>query len=281
MRTEPSGRASHGVPVREALDSALVALRGARVASPRLDAEVLLAHALGITRTQLFLDADRPVTGPAAHAFRDAVRRRTVLREPVAYITGTKGFRRLDLDVDRRVLIPRPETEHLVEAALTLPQGARVVDVGTGSGAVALALKDERPDLEVHATDTSEDALHVAYANARRLNLDITFHHGDLLARIPEVDAVLSNPPYVEAGARLAPEITQHEPADALYAGADGLDVVRRLIPAAAAVNARFVALEVGEGQPPAVRALAPEGWATDVHADLAGIDRVVLLWRR
>lgn len=266
-------------PVREALDSALVALRAARVGSPQLDAEVLLAHALGVTRTQLFLEPDAPVTGDAIAVFRDAVRRRTVLREPVAYITGTKGFRRLELAVDRRVLIPRPETEHLVEAALGLPAGARVVDVGTGSGAVACALKDERPDLEVHATDLSEDALHVAYANAARLGLDITFHHGDLLARIPSVDAVLSNPPYVESGARLVPEITQHEPPGALFAGADGLDVIRRLIPAATSAGAGWIAMEVGEGQPPAVRALTPAGWASDVHPDLAGIDRVVVLW--
>lgn len=269
-----------GVPVREALDSALVALRAANVGSPRLDAEVLLAHALGVDRTQLFLEPDAPVDGPAVHAFRDAIRRRTVLREPVAYITGTKGFRRLDLHVDHRVLIPRPETEHLVEAALTLPHGARVVDVGTGSGAVALALKDERPDLDVHATDISEDALRVAYANAQRLGLPISFHHGDLLARIPSVDAVVSNPPYVESGARLAPEIAAHEPPGALFAGADGLDVVRRLIPAAVAAGAGWIAIEVGQGQPPAVRALAPDGWSTDVQADLAGIDRVVRLWR-
>lgn len=269
------------VPVAEALDSALVALRAARVDSPRLDAEILLAHALGVDRTYLFLNPDAPVTGPAVHSFRDAIRRRTVLREPVAYIVGTKGFRRLDLHVDARVLIPRPETEHLVEAALGLPTGAKVVDVGTGSGAVALALKDERPDLDVHATDVSEDALHVAYANAQRLGLDVTFHHGDLLARIPTVDAVISNPPYVEAGARLAPEITRHEPPGALYAGPDGLDVIQRLIPAAVdGAGARWIGLEVGAGQPPAVERLAPGGWETAVHPDLAGHDRVVVLWR-
>jgi release factor glutamine methyltransferase len=269
------------VAVRDALDSALVALRAAGVGEPRLDAEVLLAHALGVDRTQLFLDPDAPVEGPAVHAFREAVRRRTVLREPVAYITGTKGFRHLDLHVDRRVLIPRPETEHLVEAALDLPQGARVVDVGTGSGAVALALKDERPDLEVHATDISEDALHVAHGNARRLGLDITFHLGDLLARIPAVDAVVSNPPYVEDGAPLQPEIARHEPPGALFAGPDGLDVVRRLIPAATAAGARWIALEIGAGQAPAVRDLAPAGWAADAVADLAGIERIVRLWER
>ncbi len=268
------------VTVREALDSALVALRAAGVSSAQLDAEVMLAHALGVDRTALFLRPEAPVSGAAVPIFRDAVRRRSVLREPVAYITGTKGFRHLDLHVDRRVLIPRPETEHLVEAALGLPQGSRVVDVGTGSGAVALALKSERPDLDVHATDLSEDALHVAYANAQRLGLHVTFHHGDLLARAPGADAVLSNPPYVQDGAPLAPEITRHEPAAALYAGRDGLDVVRRLVPAAVGHGASFIALEIGQGQADDTRALAPSGWSSTVHADLAGIERVVVLCR-
>jgi release factor glutamine methyltransferase len=155
-----------GTPVREALDSAVIALTAAGVDTPRLDAEVLLAHALGIDRLTLLVDGEAPVQGRAVRAFQDAVRRRSVGREPVAYITGVKGFRHLDLHVDPRVLIPRPETETLVEAALGLARGARVVDVGTGSGAVALALKDERPDLVVTATDVSEDALVVARANA-------------------------------------------------------------------------------------------------------------------
>ncbi len=269
------------VTVREALDSALVALRGCGVDTPQLDAELLLAHVLGVDRTALFLEPDAPVTGPPVRAFRDVVRDRTVRRIPVAYITGVKGFRHLDLQVDPRVLIPRPETEHLVEAALTLPQGARVVDVGTGSGAVALALKSERPDLEVHATDLSEDALHVAYANAQRLGLDVTFHHGELLAGLGLVDAVVSNPPYIPVGTPLAPEITRHEPTVALYGGADGLAVIERLIPAAAAkAGARWIALEVGAGQAEAVQELAPKRWQTDTRPDLAGIDRIVLFWR-
>lgn len=270
-----------GVTVREALDSAVVALQGSGVDTPQLDSEVLLAHVLGVDRSVLFMEPQREIAGPAVHAFQDAVRRRWAEREPVAYITGTRGFRHIDLKVDHRVLIPRPETEHLVEAALDLPRGARVVDVGTGSGAVALALAHERPDLEIVATDISADALAVASANAERLGLDVTFVEGDLLAG-ERADAVVSNPPYVEDGAKLAAEIVRHEPALALYAGADGLDAIRRLVPAAAAAGAVWVALEVGDGQAPAVASLlaAARYEATRVTRDLAGIDRVVTGWR-
>jgi release factor glutamine methyltransferase len=232
-----------------------------------------------VGRAALVVERDRPVEGPAVQAFQAAVRRRAVGREPVAYITGVKGFRHLDLAVDSRVLIPRPETEHLVEAALALPAGARVADVGTGSGAVALALKDERPDLDVVGTDTSADALAVARANAARLRLDVAFLHGDLLAGAEDVDAVLSNPPYVEEGAALAPEITRHEPAAALYAGPDGLSVIRRLATAAGASPARLLALEVGAGQADAVAdVVRAAGFAAvAVVPDLAGIERIVV----
>src|ERR1700712_3594902 len=204
-----------GPGVREALDSALIALNGAKVDSPRLDAEGLLGHALGVARTALWLDPDREVTGEAARWFRDAIRRRTVERVPIAYLVGHKGFRHLDLEVDPRVLVPRPETEHLVEALLDLPQGARVHDVGTGSGAIALALKDERPDLRVSASDVSPDALAVARANAARLARGVAFSQGALLDGVDPIglDAIVSNPPYVEDGARatMAPEVVAHE----------------------------------------------------------------------
>jgi release factor glutamine methyltransferase len=269
--------ALRGVPVREALDSAVIALSAAGVDTPRLDAEVLLAHALGVDRARLVIERDRAVEGPAVRAFQDAVRRRSVEREPVAYITGVKGFRRLDIGVDRRVLIPRPETETLVEAALDLPRGARVVDVGTGSGAVALALKDERPDLEVLATDRSADALAVARANAARLGLDVAFVEGDLLAGL-DADAVISNPPYVEDGFPLQPEIARHEPPVALYAGPEGLTVIRRLVAQVAASRARFAAFEVGMGQAAEVAEVLRAAGFGDVatRRDLAGIERVV-----
>ena len=277
--------ALHAVTVAEALDSAVVAIGAARSPTPRLDAEVLLAWALGTSRTALFLDRDAPVTGPAVRRFQDAVRRRSSGREPVAYIVGTKGFRHLELAVDGRVLVPRPETEHLVEAALDLASaGASVVDVGTGSGAVALALKDERPDLRVLGTDRSVEALAVARANGERLGLDVSFAAGDLLdAAAPgqdPIDLVVANLPYVPDGDRaaLAPEIRHHEPAMALFGGDDGLDLVRRLIAQCQERTVAAVALEVGQGQPPAVGALLRASGYPDVavHADLAGIDRVV-----
>ncbi len=273
-----------GASVREALDSAVIAIAAAGSDTPRLDAEVLLAAAMGLDRTALFTDPARAVTGPAVRAFQDAVRRRSAGREPVAYIVGTRGFRHIELAVDARVLVPRSETELLVEIGVELaPQGARVADVGTGSGAIALALASERPDLHVVATDISAAALAVAHANAARLALGerVGFVHGDLLAGVGQVDVVLSNPPYVADGARaaLAPEITRHEPPGALFAGADGLDVIRRLVPAAAATGARLLAIELGEGQAPAVAELVRAAGFADVRArrDLAGIERVVV----
>jgi release factor glutamine methyltransferase len=271
-----------GVPVREALDSALIALRASGSGSPRLDAEVLLAHALGVDRTALWLDPDRLVSGVATRRFRDDVRRRSVERVPIAYLVGTRGFRHLDLQVDERVLVPRPETEHLVEAMLDLPRGARVHDVGTGSGAVALALKHERPDLVVSGSDISSDALEVARANAARLGLDVAFHHASLLDGVdPAVDAIVSNPPYVSEADRatLPPDVVRHEPHVALFAGAEGLAVIRPLIAAAAATRAGVLALELGQGQAPAVRALVSSAGFPEIEvvSDLAGIDRVVV----
>jgi release factor glutamine methyltransferase len=169
------------------------------------------------------------------------------------------------------VLVPRPETELLVEVGLTLPHGARVHDACTGSGAVALALKHERPDLTVSGSDASRGAVEVARANAQRLGLDVGFHVGDLLDGVGAVDAVLANPPYVEAGAQLPPELA-HEPPGALFAGPDGLDVIRRL---AAAPRPELLAVEIGAGQAAAVAALF--GGDIEILEDLAGIERVVV----
>lgn len=261
--------------VREALATSTAALRAAGCDSPRLDAEVLLASHLGTDRSELYARPDREVP----EGFSDWVRRRGA-REPVAYITGRRWFRRLELSVDPRVLIPRPETEHVVEAALELSAAARVVDVGTGSGAIALALKDERPDLAVTGTDVSEAALAVARANGERLGLEVAWARGDLLDAVEgPVDAVVSNPPYVRDADVLPRDVAEYEPALALRAGADGLDAYERLVPQIAARGARFCALEVGEGQAAAVAALlAGTGCGrTEAIPDLAGIDRVVV----
>ncbi len=242
--------------------------------TPRLDAELLLAEALGVRREQLVLDANEELGPEAFRAFEALVLRRQAC-EPVAYILGRKEFRRITLCVDRRVLIPRPETELLVEIGLTLPRGASVVDVGTGSGSVALALKDERPDLDVWGTEVDPGALAVARANADRLGIEVEFVQADLLEGVSRrFDAVLGNLPYVAEGSDLPPDIG-YEPDLALFGGPDGLDPVRRLLPAVAEVP--LVALEVGLAQ--AAASLLQEAGFRSVERlrDLAGHERVVV----
>jgi release factor glutamine methyltransferase len=277
------GPRARGTSARDALDGAVTAIAAGGCESPRLDGELLLAHALGVSRERLFTDTDLTVAGTAVRVLQDFVRRRSVQREPVAYILGRRHFRRLELAVDPRALIPRPETELLVELALGLTRAARVLDVGTGSGAVALALKHERPDLRVAGSDLSDCALELARSNAERLRLDVRWLAADLLEGVPdEFDAVLSNPPYVPDGERatLAPEIVRHEPPSALFAGADGLDAIRPLVEQAGARGAvRLLAVEVGAGQASAVGKLMQAAGFTAVRSvrDLAGIERVVV----
>jgi release factor glutamine methyltransferase len=267
--------------IREALVGATGVLGQAGCDSPRLDAELLLAEALRVGRAQLVLDAASPLDRVAAERFAALVRRR-VAREPVAYILGRKEFRYITLSVDPRVLIPRPETELLVEVGLTLPAGASVVDVGTGSGAVALALKHERPDLVVTGTDASEDALAVARDNAERLRLDVTFLRANLLDGVPgPFDAVLANLPYVPEDAELAPEITGHEPTAALYAGADGLDAIRMLVGMLGGVAVAAVEIGGEKQADPVASLLRNAGFESlEVLRDLAGHERVLVARR-
>jgi release factor glutamine methyltransferase len=282
--------ALRGATVADALDGGVTAIAAAGCDTPRLDAEVLLAWAIGVDRTALVMHPERELEPAAARAFRDAVSRRSVRREPVAYITGRRAFRHIELAVDPRVLIPRPETETLVEAALgALAAGASVLDVGTGSGAVALALKHERPDLRIAGSDASAEALAVAHLNGARLGLEVDWINADLLEdaqlRSRRLDVIVSNPPYVSEGERpgLAPEIVAHEPAGALFAGPDGLAVIGPLIAQAAARDdVALIALEVGHDQAAAVVALAREAGfpATEIHRDLAGVERVVVARR-
>ncbi len=273
-----------GVSIAEALAHSLLRLAAAGCEQPRLDAELLLAEALGVGRERLVLDHDRPVSGDALGRFRALLIRRAA-REPMAYILGRRGFRRITLAVDARVLIPRPETELLVEVGLRLPAGARVADVGTGSGAVALALADERPDLRVRGLDISPDALVVADANRSRLGLKAEFAAADLLDGVP-YDGVLANLPYVADGAHLPPEVALYEPPGALFAGPDGLDLIRRLVAlvSAGAGSAEgsprpWLALEIGSEQAATVGGLMRAAGFGTVESlrDLAGLDRVVV----
>jgi release factor glutamine methyltransferase len=278
-----SVRQVSGTPAREALQGAITAISAAGCETPRLDAEVLLADLLGVGRERLLTDPSLTVAGPAVRAFQNAVRRRSVEREPVAYITGRRGFRHLDLAVDHRVLIPRPETELLVEIALGLPLGLAVLDLCTGSGAVALAVKDERPDLDVWGSEISEPALTLARENGERLGLDVGWLEADLLEGLGEgFDAVLANPPYVAEGERsaMAPEILRHEPPGALFAGPDGLDVIRPLLDQLSGRRrVSLVVIEVGAGQAEHVGELAARAGFGKIRleADLAGIKRVVI----
>jgi release factor glutamine methyltransferase len=265
--------------VREALEGAVGALAAARVEMPRLDAELLLAEATGWGRARLAAEPDAGVPADAGRRFGEMVRRR-LRREPVAYILGHKGFRHLDLAVDGRVLIPRPETELLVELALELSP-RRALDMGTGSGAIALAIADELPGCALIATDTSAAALEVARANARRLDLAgrVEFVEAMLPSKLPALDLILANLPYVaeREWATLEPEVTEWEPREALLAGPDGLDVLRAAIPVAATATPAL-ALEVGVDQArPVSEMLFEAGFSTvETRADLAGIARVV-----
>jgi release factor glutamine methyltransferase len=268
--------------VRDALASSSEALAAAGVDTARLDVEVLLVEATGWDRARLAAEPEAGVPAGAARRFGEMVRRR-LRREPVAYILGRKGFRSIELKVDGRVLIPRPETELLVELAVELRPRC-VLDMGTGSGAIALAIANELPDCELIATDTSVAALEVARANAERLGLTerVELVEAMLPPDLDGLDLIVANLPYVAETewAGLEPEVTKWEPREALLAGPDGLDVLRIVIPVAATATSSL-ALEVGAGQAPAVSELLFEaGFAkVETRPDLAGIPRIV--WGR
>jgi release factor glutamine methyltransferase len=265
--------------VGDALGGAVEALAAAGVESPRLDAELLLAEATGRDRAQLAASPEADVSAAEGRRYGEMVRRR-LRREPVAYILGRKGFRHIELAVDRRVLVPRPETELLVELALELAPD-RVLDIGTGSGAIALAIAAELPGCEVTATDTSPAALEVAEENAERLGLAqrVELTRPILPPEERRFDLVVANLPYISEAEleELEPEVGRWEPREALLGGPDGLDVLRVTIPAAAAF-APVLALEVGEGQAAAVAEMLAEAGFADVKTrrDLAGIERIV-----
>ena len=260
--------------VRSALRDAEERLTAAGSVSARLDAELLLADALGVDRAALYARADRALPTEATAAFAHHLGRRAA-SEPVAYVLGRRAFRRLELEIDDRVLIPRPETELLVEVALdALPHGGRVHDVGAGSGAIALALKDERPDLVVSASDLSASAVAVARTNATRLGLDVAL---SCAAGVPaaDFDLVVANLPYIrdDEWAGLAPDIVRYEPREALLGGGpDGLEAIRELI--AAVPSGMRLALEHAPAQAASVRALLREA---ESRRGLSGEEDVTL----
>ena len=279
------------VRLQAALQQSIQSLRNAEVDEARLDAELLLAYTLNLNRAAILAQPERPLTPKELTRFRDLVARRAA-REPLPYITGHREFFGLDFVVDARVLIPRPETELLVERALHMarrvPSPFEIADVGVGSGAIAVTLAVHLPHAVVYALDDSAGALAVTAENARRHHVAdrVQCRQGDLLAPLPgPVDLIAANLPYVATGEwlELLPELRDHEPRAALDGGPDGLDAIRRLLAAAGPYlhPGGAVLLEIGASQGAAVNALARRYFpAADVqlHRDYAGLDRLVIV---
>lgn len=289
--TEPSGNDSW--TIRRVLTWAADDLRSRGNDTPRLDAELLLGHVLGATRIQLITDSERPLAKEELATYR-ALHKRRRAGEPVAYMLGFREFYGRPFLVDKRVLVPRPDTETLVEVALARSEArslsAAVLDLCTGSGCVAVSLAKERPTWKVIGTDLSEDALVVARENALRLGAlpNIWFKHADVFEGLtgagvpPRFDVITANPPYIaeHERAELAPTIVDFEPHLALFGGDDGLDLVRRIVHEAPArlSPGGLLAMEIGAGQADAVAALFEQAGllAVEKKRDYGGIDRVV-----
>ncbi|WP_308546550.1 peptide chain release factor N(5)-glutamine methyltransferase [uncultured Selenomonas sp.] len=261
------------------------------IESPRLDAEVLLSHILGRERIYLYVHFDEPLEPTELARYREAIKQR-VQRVPVAYIIGEKEFMGLTFKVTADTLVPRPDTEILVQAAVerlrARGEAPRFADIGTGSGAICLSVLHFLPKAQADTVDISPAARAIAEENAAALEVAdrVTFHTGDLLAPLAgSYDAILSNPPYIPDDdiAALAPEVRLKEPHTALAGGKDGLDFYRRLTADAPALlkDGGFLALEVGIHQAAPVAALAvPSFSRTEILKDYAGIERVVIAWK-
>jgi release factor glutamine methyltransferase len=273
----------------QAIRDAAAALRAAGIEEAEREAPALAAWAMGAPLAVALSHPERELSAEEEAKLRSAVRRRAA-REPFAYVAGRAEFYGLELAVDRRVMVPRPETEHVVEQALVAAREFErpvIADIGTGSGCIAVALACNLVDALVYATDCSREALEVAAENVRRHHLEqrVRLLHGDLLEPMPEaVHVIASNPPYVASGefARLMPEVRHYEPRPALDGGADGLAVIRRLIDAAPdQLRLRgALVMELGASQGPQVLALAQGRFrAARIERDLAALDRVLVAW--
>jgi release factor glutamine methyltransferase len=261
--------------------------RSKDIPSPRLDAELILCHHLDLDRVGLYLQFDRPLSDSELAPMRAMVKQRGN-REPLAWILGTKGFWTLDLASHRDVLVPRPDSETLVTAALALvPENERcfVADIGSGTGAIGLAIASERPEVRLFATDISDAALECTRKNVQSLNMGdrVAVLKGSLLEAIPSertIDIVVSNPPYIPSADidELSPEIATHEPRTALDGGTDGLDIYRALIPSAASRATTAVLVEIGDGQEHDLTAMMKQAGlhTIETHKDLTGTIRVV-----
>ena len=265
---------------REILQKSASWLAGKGFESARLEAELLLAHLLSTDRVGLYVDPDRPLTPAEVDAYRELLRRRGA-GEPVAYLTGRREFFGLEFEVTPAVLVPRPETEMLVDRARELG-GETLLDLCTGSGCVAIVCALRLPVARVVATDVSGAALEVAKRNAEthQVGERVRFLEGDLFEPLEaeaRFDLILANPPYVPTGE--ADEVARHEPREALFAGPDGMEVIRRLIEGAPArlEAGGSLLVEIGEDQEDGVRGLAePLFRAVEIHRDLAGHPRVI-----
>ena len=270
------------------------------ITDARLEAELLLAHVLGQSRVYLYANYDAPSTGSEREAYRNLIKRR-VAGEPLAYITGVKEFMSLEYEVGPAVLIPRPETELLVEQVISLVRGGRILpdegkekvkeapaiiricDVGTGSGAIAVSLAHYLPETSVAAVDLAPAALDIARANALRNGVNVEFFHGDLLSPLEGADPfdfIVANLPYIPQSEYLALErgIIEYEPREALLAGGDGLDLYRRLLPQAGELllPGGYLIYEIGAGQGQAALDLMGGFAEVELLVDLAGRDRVI-----
>lgn len=286
---------SQPLNIRDVLAGAIERLSAAGCDTPRLDAEVLLAHCLGRDRTWLYLHVSDSLEEHQLKQFEALLRRREQ-RKPVAYLLGHKEFFGLEFQINPHVLIPRPETELLVETAIQwsiindqlsiVNEKFTIVDVGTGSGCIVVALAKHLPAASMIAIDTSPEALSLARLNAERHGAQINFLSGDLLESVVEpVNLIVSNPPYVSRAelAAAMPEVNVYEPRLALDGGEDGLEVVRRLLAQAGGKLKPGGALlvEIGSTQGPAVRHLAQlhfSGAIIQIKKDLAGLDRLLVV---